>query len=226
MAFLLNFILLNILCIYVTASTSTITSTTINTSTSTTNNSIYSSTSKTSFTNFSAITSTTESYSTQSDGNNDYCDINKDCSHDRVCVDNYCRCRPNHKWDSERRTCESYNCRSNTECQSYDPNRECNDEYPFNRLIGSKCICKYGYEEDQKNQKCRKFCLYNYQCDSNALTQETNYMTCLDYVCQCKPNFRFNTTTNKCDYFECTKDAECWGNGDDYRECASGKLLF
>jgi hypothetical protein len=151
---------------------------------------------------------------------NGSCDINKNCSHNAVCVDNYCRCRPNHKWNPSERSCEKYDCGTDETdefCERYDPNRVCTHEIFF-----YECKCKKGYIEDQINHKCRKFCYHNYDCDRKLFEGETNHMVCLDHACQCKPNYRWNINNRSCEYFECSKDSECWGNGDENRDCISG----
>jgi len=50
-------------------------------------------------------------------------------------------------------------------------------------------------------------------------------MVCTDFLCQCKPNYKWNTTSNRCENFNCTKDSECWGNGDENRECYEGTCV-
>ncbi|CAG2118498.1 unnamed protein product, partial [Medioppia subpectinata] len=39
---------------------------------------------------------------------------------------------------------------------------------------------------------------------------------------QCRPNYRFDATAQACLAFNCTKDSDCWTNGDENRECIEG----
>ncbi len=153
---------------------------------------------------------------------NRFCDINENCTHSLLCIDNRCQCRPNHKWNRLSRECESFDCKTNeTECQVSDPNRKCRLSLSISSLF--QCECNHGYYEDKRNLKCRQFCHNNKHCDQSLIRGgHSNNMVCVDFLCQCRPNTKWNTTTNKCEAFNCTKDAECWNGADENRECING----
>lgn len=152
------------------------------------------------------------------------CDINENCTHNMLCIDNRCRCRPNHKWNRLEKSCVSFDCKTNeTECQLYDPHRECRHiSLSISGLFGGQCECTHGYYEDKRNMKCRKLCHNNAECDPGiARGGVTNNLVCVDALCQCRPNFKWDVVSNRCQAFNCTKDAECWTD-DENRECVDG----
>ena len=158
---------------------------------------------------------------------NRFCDINDNCTHSMLCIDSRCWCPPNHKWDYVNKECQSFNCKTNeTECRVSDPHRVCRriSLNHFSGLFYGECECRHGYHEDSRNQKCRKMCQNNRDCDPGlAFGGPTNNMVCVDVLCQCRPNFRWNITTNSCEAFNCTKDADCWTGVNENRECYNGE---
>jgi len=161
-------------------------------------------------------------------GINGFCDMNENCTAGQVCLDSYCRCKPDHRWDVTRGRCESYNCATDVRdgderCDTYDPNRRCDHNLPVN-LFRAKCECGNGYYEDKRSFKCRKFCFNNHDCDRGLATNASNHMVCVDFLCQCRPNYRsvMNGSAQECQAFNCTKDSDCWTNGDENRECIDG----
>ena len=156
---------------------------------------------------------------------NRYCDINDNCTHNTLCVDNQCQCRPNHRWNRLNKECESFDCLANeTECKTYDQNRECRHALPT--LFLGRCECKHGYYEDKRSLKCRSFCFNNRECDPGLSgTGPSNNMVCVDFLCHCRPNYKWNVTANRCEAFNCTIDSECWTGADENRECHQGMTL-
>ncbi|CAG2169853.1 unnamed protein product [Oppiella nova] len=162
-------------------------------------------------------------------GINGFCDINENCTAGQVCLDSYCRCKPDHRWDVTRGRCESYNCATDVRdgderCDTYDQNRRCDHNLAVN-LFRAKCECGNGYYEDKRSFKCRKFCFNNDDCDRGLGTNASNHMVCVDFLCQCRPNYRsvMNGRAQECQAFNCTKDSDCWTNGDENRECIDVK---
>ena len=65
------------------------------------------------------------------------------------------------------------------------------------------------FEEPCSNQA------HNVNCDTGQ--------RCVDNLCQCKPNYKWNSDKQKCEHFKCTKfnSQLCRGNYDKYRECVN-----
>ncbi|XP_054160275.1 uncharacterized protein LOC128958443 [Oppia nitens] len=148
---------------------------------------------------------------------NEYCDINDNCTESLVCLDNYCRCKPNHIWHNKTKNCQTYHCSDSiNECKKYDENRECNNYEPVYALFGSKCECRSGFLEDKRSLKCRKHCFNNNDC--------SDQMVCVDFMCHNRPNYRFNQIIG-IQPFNCTIDSNCWSNGDENRECSNGVCI-
>jgi hypothetical protein len=60
-------------------------------------------------------------------------------------------------------------------------------------------------------------CLTNSDCTLN----KDLYRVCANYQCECKPNYRYSTTSGKCEQFECKYDSDCH-DYDYHRVCRFG----
>jgi len=56
-------------------------------------------------------------------------------------------------------------------------------------------------------------CLSNYQCWEY-------YQVCVNRVCRCVPNYKYNYTTKKCEHFDCYSDYDCQ-EYDSKRNCSN-----
>jgi len=139
----------------------------------------------------------------------EYCDYNTDCiDFHGLCVDNKCNCESNYKLINGK--CEQFDCGSDTDCQEYDINRECDTSY-------GRCVCKIGFNENYYNQKCKHFCSSHSDC--SAVNQ-----ICVNNECKCKPNYQLDISRSYCTYFACQKNSDCWSI-DNRRVCSDGQCV-
>ena len=76
------------------------------------------------------------------------CDDDYDCDFDNICVSGVCRCDINYRLVGDH--CLPFNCRNDSECQSYDTNAIC--EHMYNK---SSCVCKSHYKFKKEQRLCR-----------------------------------------------------------------------
>jgi hypothetical protein len=139
--------------------------------------------------------------------NNISCESNDDCFHfNRFCFNNECKCGPNYRWNTTLGKCEYFDCYQDIECQEFDRNRVCVNQ--------SRCECRKGYTEDTDTKICQKssanFEIKN-NCTANSYCRSYGDINqvCVDNLCECLPNYKWNSTQKRCNYFNCFSDIDC-----------------
>ncbi len=66
----------------------------------------------------------------------------------------------------------------------------------------------------------------NNYCNSNTDCQRSgdNYQVCVDNLCECQPNYKWDSTTNKCVYYYCLSNTDCQSY-DPHRYCSNYRCL-
>ena len=130
------------------------------------------------------------------------------------CVDYRCKCSPNHKYNWDIQKCMQFVCNNKINCTEYDLYRVC---------VNGQCVCDDNYVVNkEKGGLCTKrSATYQKNCYANYDCYEGN-QRCVDSVCRCKPNYRWNSNSQSCVYFQCNKDLiyPCSGlSYDSHRYC-------
>ncbi len=117
----------------------------------------------------------------------------------KFCFENECKCGPNYKLNPISGKCNYFNCSQDKECQEFDKNRKC--------LGLNKCICRDGYTENTNTKICEKLPL---MCSNNSVCQGfgNTHQVCVDNVCQCVPNYKWDLTHERCINFDCNFDGD------------------
>ena len=141
-------------------------------------------------------------------------DQNECDSKSEVCVDSLCRCAPDYKYNVHLERCMKFQCNQNTDCTEYDFNRVCNY---------GECVCKDYYSSNAENGgKCtKKSSTYHGYCQSSDYDCYEVNQRCVDSLCHCEPDYKWNENTQRCEYFTCDSSTAylCGGNYDIYRQC-------
>ena len=148
------------------------------------------------------------------------CNFDTDCnsvsySALSVCVDNRCKCRAGHNWDYLTGRCKSFICDGDYTCHTYDSNRYCSKN--------GDCLCKMNYEPDHSNgEKCQlgKQSSCSHDSDCNDINQ-----VCVNSVCHCAADYRFDGTDKKCHYQPCNSITDCSNYWDNMRVCRGGSCV-
>ena len=128
-----------------------------------------------------------------------------------ICKSSICVCVTYYNFTSHK--CEEPRCSTQLDCFT-------NDKYSM--CMNGRCVCNDTYVLSS-NGKCtnitasvNKPCSYSIDC---SLSER-----CVDSICRCHPDYHFNTTTKKCQYFNCvTSHINCSTPYDPYRECSPGR---
>jgi hypothetical protein len=127
-----------------------------------------------------------------------WCESVADCSgSEKICFKNKCKCGPNYRLNTTLHNCEHFDCSEDTECQEFDENRKCLDQ---------KCDCDEDFKENRDTKICQKLpkeCSYNSDCE--------NYsdQVCVDKICECLPNYKWDLAHETCIHFYCNFDNDC-----------------
>lgn len=133
-----------------------------------------------------------------------------------VCIDNTCYCKPNYQWNNLTSQCDYYTCYTDNQCffgRSEDPMRHCS--YGL-------CVCDDKYIEDKNNgHKCIKANrVHNHYCSSDSYCQNVDSNeVCVDHICRCAPNYKWDESKQKCIYYGCQSNTECGNSWDLMRNC-------
>lgn len=93
---------------------------------------------------FPIISNSTSNSIQQKAAYGNQCFSNSECSGVfQKCVDNWCRCTPNYRWDNKFGLCTYNVCKTDRDCQDYDKYRFCNG-YDFMSHVYSY-VCSYVY---------------------------------------------------------------------------------
>jgi hypothetical protein len=135
-----------------------------------------------------------------------YCYLNSDCGKNELCVDFSCECKANFK--SNGLICTYVGCKYDSDCQAYDPNRQC---------VSGSCNCKNFYSPEYYSQKCETQCTYNSECGFAQF--------CYLGSCICKQGYKRNAY-GSCVSLYCYKNSDCWYNFHDYYSyCSWGSCV-
>ncbi len=133
-------------------------------------------------------------------------------SSEKICYKNQCKCGPNYRLNTTLHICEHFDCYKDTECQEFDKNRKCSDK---------KCNCVKSFKENGDTKICQKLpkeCSYNSDCEKYG------HQVCVDKICECLPNYKWDLTNETCIHFYCNSDNDCKGY-DQNRVCLNDKCI-
>ena len=147
----------------------------------------------------------------------DYCSSDSTCTVKlgEECMRSRCQCQRNYKYSEAVKRCLYFKCQESGDCQPYDENRECRNEI---------CMCKDGYYDPisahlciKKSETHEKSCFSQYDC------YEAN-QRCVDNLCQCEPDYTFNSDRQSCETYNCESYPEnCGHSYDIHRHCDNWK---
>ena len=151
------------------------------------------------------------------------CQTKDDCSlNNTVCIDNQCSCAPDHFYNETTKNCEHYECLSSGQC--YNPVVN-----PYDQRVcdSGKCVCSNGSNPDQSNGgKCiiesksfHNFCNSDNNCDNGSGSEK-----CVNSMCQCAPNYKYNHDLKRCRKFVCNQTNDCT-DYDSERVCTDGQCV-
>jgi hypothetical protein len=76
------------------------------------------------------------------------------------------------------------------------------------------------FKNSSLKNNIRNYCNYNNDCQ---LYEDYNQV-CVDHLCECQPNYKWNTTYRKCVYYSCFQSIDC-KNYDANRICLNNKCV-
>lgn len=143
------------------------------------------------------------------------CSSHESCDEESglICLLSLCVCVASKTFDHTTDRCEGWlPCTHDFLCRTFDQNSVCQKS--------GRCGCRDGYRLSSQG-KCTKnafsidqSCLTSAECSRNE--------RCVDQKCRCDPDYHFNTTTNKCQHFDCRNShIDCSTIHDPKRECSS-----
>ncbi len=125
-----------------------------------------------------------------------YCNDINNCGLNQFCVDNRCECLPNYEYSYVYNGCVFKPCFYSNDCTRFDANRICSNN--------GYCNCRSGYTVNPKkicNRTVESYCNSFNDCGSNQF--------CVNHLCECQPNYVYNSFDNSCHLKYCSYDSDC-----------------